>query len=226
MLRYIVFFLFIPYMAMGQTIYNPYGNNLPSTKVGGNNYLEINNQGRVTAIGDSAVWYKEIIVRPGAAIRNPVSSKPDIIEWNSVGQTFSFDATTNESLFFHVEIPHDIKINTNLNAHVHWMPSTTNAGTVRFKIAWMSRAIDSTFVFTASDTLSAQQAGSGTLYKHQFLALGDIPIITNANGVSSLLVGVLLRDASHDTGTFEALYGDLGFHYKADVLGSRWEMVK
>ena len=59
-----------------------------------------------------------------------------------------------------------------------------------------------------------------------FLALGDIPIITNANGVSSLLVGVLLRDAAHDTGTFEALYGDLDFHYKADVLGSRWEMVK
>jgi hypothetical protein len=181
-------------------------------------------KGRFMAVGDSAVFWREIFVTPTSVRINPASSKPDYGTWLFSGQSYLFDAASPESLYFDVEIPHDHKTGTPLNVHVHWAPTTTNTGACAWKIAWMVKDINSVFAFTASDTLSVRQAGSGTAYTHQIAGLGSIDM-TGISKVSALMSGVLIRDANKNSDSFtgEAVFLDIGFHYQADKLGSWWE---
>lgn len=192
-------------------------------------YLNIDNYGRITAIGDSAYWWKEIIVRVTATARNAASVKPDFVQWGTLGQGYSFDAATAESLYFSFEIPHDALVGAGqvLDTHVHWGASTTDTGNCAWKVAWTIANVNGTFTNAAGDTISARQAGTGTARQNQYLDLGNISLAA-VTGVSSIVTACILRDAakSSDTFTGEAYLLDIGFHYKANVLGSRWETIK
>jgi hypothetical protein len=191
------------------------------------NYMSTDPYGRYIATGDSAVAWGELFVTPSAVRVNPVNTKPDYGTWLFPGQTYSFDASSAESLYFHVEVPHNHRTGTALHAHVHWAPSTTHTGDCAWKIAWMVQDVNDTFAFTAGDTLSVRDAGDGTANKHQYVELGEISM-AGVSGVSAVLSGVLIRDAAmaSDSFTGEAYYLDLGFHYQIDSFGSRWETLK
>jgi hypothetical protein len=138
-----------------------------------------------------------------------------------------FDSAAPESVFFQAEVYHDWKASTFLDAHFHWAPTTANTGSVAFKLAWMVQQISGTFAFSAGDTLSARQAGSGTAFNHQFCDLGYVSM-AGITGISAIISGVLVRDANlnSDTYTGDAALLDIGFHYRKNAFGSRWEEQK
>jgi hypothetical protein len=172
------------------------------------------------------VW-DEIVIRANAVRVNPVNTKPDYGTWLFPGQTYLFDAATAESVYFNAEIHHDWLVGDPIECHVHWVPLTTNTGDVAWKIAFMRTDINGTFSFTAGDTLSVRQAGSGTAYKHQLANFGSVTMsgITNASAVIS---GVLIRDGdlNSDGYTGDAALLDIGFHYRKNTMGSFYEFQK
>lgn len=183
--------------------------------------------GRYKAFGDSSLAYGEMVVTPNATRINPANTKPDYGIWLWPAHTYLFDAAAPESLFFEVELPHDHKTGTAIDAHVHWGATSTDAGNVAWKLVYSIKDIGGTFAFAAGDTLSARQAGSGTAGQNQFCDLGDVST-TSILGVSAILTGILYRDAARgsDTYTGDAALLNIGFHYRKDVFGSRWETIK
>ena len=190
-------------------------------------YFALDQHGRYSAVGDSALAWREVVVDPQSVRVNPVNAKPDYGTWLFPGQTFMFDASSAESLYFEIELPHDAKLGSSIEAHVHWAPSSDNTGNVAWKLAWMMADIDSVFAFTAGDTLSVRDAGVGVPYTHQLADFGSISMGGIAE-VSAIMSGVLIRDAARNSDTFtgEAIFLDLGFHYLSDSYGSRWEYKK
>lgn len=190
-------------------------------------YAPFDSQGRLQAKGDSALVWDEIVIRPSSVRYSPVSTKPDWGYWLFPGMTYLMDAANPESLYFHCEIHHDKLIGDPLHVHVHWSPLTTDTGKVAWKIAWMMADTDGTFAFAAGDTMSVQDAGDGTAFKSQYIEIGEIPT-TTVTGVGAIISGVLVRDGNlgSDTFTGEAAFLDLGFHYRKDSMGSKWELIK
>lgn len=215
----------------------PAGTGIGIGDVANGKYFSLDRYGRYTAIGDSAVAWDEIVVRPQAVRVNPVNTKPDYGTWVFPAQSYMFDAAAAESLYFQVEIHHAYRILTiidppykagsSLYPHVHWAPMTTDTGTVAWKLAYMVRDVNGTFAFSAGDTLSVRDAGDGTAYKHQLASFPTLDM-TSVTDVSAVITGVLIRDAAlnSDTYTGEAVFLDLGFHFQVDSFGSRWEFLK
>ena len=46
--------------------------------------------------------------------------------------TYLFDNSTDEELFFQVQLPHAWKEGTDIEPHVHWFPTNTDTGVVRW----------------------------------------------------------------------------------------------
>jgi hypothetical protein len=104
--------------------------------------------------------------------------------------------------------------------HIHWSPSSTNTGNALFNFEY-SRANKTTGTFGTSTVLSATQAGSGTINKHQYLTLGTISG-TGAK-IGDIIVFAFSRlgsDAS-DTFTGNCFVHSVGIHYQCDTIGSR-----
>ena len=206
-----------------RTDWTPDGN---VTRVGdkeSGNFIEFDQYGRqIIAIGDSAVVWGDVAIAPTNIRQNPLTSKPDYIAYLAMMRSFSFDAATSESLFFQLEMPHWYKIGTDISMHINWMPTTTNTGLCAWKVGWMIMEDGGTAAFAATDTVSATQAGSGTILEHQHLDIGLIDM-SGISLLSSVVTGYLTRDANLNSDTFtgEAIYGAIGFHYQMDSNGSR-----
>lgn len=147
---------------------------------------------------------------------------------NGAGSTglyaYAFDAGTEQEVFFAVEMPHGWKLESDLDVHVHWMPSSTNTGNVVWGLEYYWSNIDGTL--GASTIATATAAGSGTAKKHQY---DDIVVISGTGKtLSSHLIGRLFRKAADAADTFTGLAYllTIGVHIELDSLGSREELSK
>lgn len=80
------------------------------------------------------------------------------------GRTFAGTGGTTEQLFGTEEIPHSYKEGTDLNFHVHWMPTTTGLGNVKRQLTyvWMNYS----GIGGTPTTISIIQAASGIAWQH------------------------------------------------------------
>lgn len=140
---------------------------------------------------------------------------------------FAFDKASDESVYLDIQIPHNYKLGTTMDAHIHWAPLDTNAGGVVWCLEYTIQDVGGTFGSTTTDC--ARQVGSGTAFKHQII---DIEAITGTTAVSAILEGRLFRDADSSQGKGTDDYDNDAFglsfdlHYQIDSLGSRQELVK
>lgn len=205
----------------------------------GTNNTTFESDGTMVFNGDATV-YSDIMVFPDATTRG--SSNPPT--WGGQGGAFfknngsgsqgvflwMFDKSTEQELYFTVQIPHSYKLGTTLYPHIHW---TTKSGTptgtdVVWGLEYTAVAIGGTFVnttvLTANSVIpSITPSGTG---QHLITSFGTIPG-TNL-GISSILICRVFRLAGSGSDTFDNETGLLGvdFHYQMDTDGSRTEYTK
>jgi len=136
-----------------------------------------------------------------------------------------FSNSTEQELYFVVQLPHNYKLGTNLHPHVHWLVDSAPAGgtTVRWGLEYSLVNIgdampESTIIYiTAEDPV--------TQYKH---ILSEFPAIdcSSINNISTMLVCRIFRDVANDDFADDAALLEFDFHYEIDSIGSDGELVK
>jgi hypothetical protein len=192
---------------------------LGALKFGGpSNYSEFEDDGTLRFNGGATVWND--INLPSTNLR-PGLSPPSFAAVLASGGLygFTFSATTLEELHGSGEILHGYKEGTDLHCHVHWMPTTTNNGVVRWGLeyAW----VDVNGVAGAPAIIYFNQAASGTVWQHH---LAPLPTITGTGRkIGSAFIFRIFRDAANiaDTYTGQAYLLQFGIHYEIDTVGSR-----
>lgn len=132
------------------------------------------------------------------------------------GRGFDGNATT-ESLHGAAEILHGYLEGSDIYFHVHWMPTNTDAGNVKWQLEYSWQQVNETF---ANPTIiDVVDDASGTAWDHQLAPFAAID--GTGMGVNSAVQFRLFRDPSEDTYGSDAALIQVGIHYQIDVYGSR-----
>lgn len=134
-----------------------------------------------------------------------------------------FNPTVQNELYFTVQMPHAWKYGTDLSPHLHWVGLSD--GGVNEKVRWGLEYTwqnlgtvygNTTIIYGDTNHLDEDIVKD----KHYLTAFPDIS--GEGNGISSMLVCRIFRDASNDN--YNDFVGLLEFdiHYQIDSLGSRF----
>jgi len=138
---------------------------------------------------------------------------------------YHFDKSTVEELFMVFHLDHDYKVGTAFYPHVHWCPTNTDTGTVRWGMEWAyaTRNDDTYSVFgngTPAQTTYTylEQAAGGTAYAHQVIEVADPGVTITGAEPDTLFWVRIFRDASHANDTYnnDAIGLSLDAHYQID----------
>jgi hypothetical protein len=189
---------------------------------GGNTIIETD--GSIYSYGAATVY--EDMKFPAQALSAGATPADPCAVIGSTLRTLCFngDATT-ESMELSAQFPHERRLNSLLHPHVHWGPSNTNAGNVKWQLEYSCANIDGTF--PASSTISVIDASDTVAHKHQIVSLPEID--TSLYGqISSMCLMRIFRnpgDGSDTYGSDAELY-EFDIHYEIDTMGSREEYLK
>ena len=163
---------------------------------------------------------------PASALRLGATA-PDAIGILGAGgiEALGFDGNaTTESVNGAAEILHGYLEGSDIYFHVHWMPTTTGAGNVKWQLEYSWSNGGGTF---ANPTIiPIVEAAGGTAWVHK---RGDLPAISGTGkAINSAVVFRLFRDPTdgEDTYADDAALIQVGIHYQIDVYGSRSVGVK
>lgn len=192
----------------------------------GGNFTEIGPDGTYVAKGSASVYRDEL---PSYLIPAAGGAAPDSVAHTIGGvarQLYSFDGNaTVEILSGSFEIPHDWKVGSEIEVHIHWRPSTTGTGNVEWHFDWeysppQGAPVPKTTLSGVATIPAAQQ------YWHKLDQIGLI----NATGFSlGGKIGFNLRRSpagTNDTYGADALLEQIAMHVEIDTLGSRQRYIK
>jgi hypothetical protein len=142
-----------------------------------------------------------------------------------------FSNSSEQELYFTVQLPHSYKVGSTIYPHVHWTTATgTPSGTnvvwgIEYTVVAIGGSFSTTTMLTSNTVISLIGTPTGT-GQHLITSLGNISG-TNL-GISSVLICRLYRATGDASDTFANEVGLLGidFHYEKDTQGSRTEFVK
>jgi len=146
--------------------------------------------------------------------------------------THMFSATIAEELFFAVQMPHNWKLQSDIEAHIHWIP--TAAGAAGADVCWgleySLAQIGGVFGDTTIIYGDVNHLAEDLVAKKQYLTeLGSIDM-NAVNTISAMLICRVFRDATGVGGTddyaADAALLEVDFHYQIDGLGSPTEYLK
>lgn len=148
-------------------------------------------------------------------------SNPDIIDLASTNlEVAAFDgSSTTEEVSGVVEINHNYEEGTDIVPHIHWYPTTADSGTVRWQLEYT--ILYSGDTASTSTTIAIDDATDSTAWK------GALTNFAAIDGTGLTIGGQihfrLFRDPTHTNDTYgaDAAAATLGFHYKADTIGSK-----
>lgn len=195
-----------------------------------NNDFVVESDGTMRLENNATVW-DDLNVFPDATTRSGSNSPTYSLFKNngsgSQGVLLNyFSSTTEQELYFTVQIPHSYKLGTDLLPHVHW---TTSSGTpsgsdVVWGLEYTVMAIGGNFpntqIIYATNVISEIGTPSGT---GQHLISGFPAISGSGLGISTVLVCRIFRAVAQSGDTFGNNTGFLGidFHYEQNTMGSR-----
>ena len=194
---------------------------------------------------DAATEWVEANTNVWDDIRVPMTSfkqggvnDPAFAQWKTDGGTSQgvylwwFSKSTEEELFFALQLPHNHKAGTDLHPHVHWTPESAQAGTtnvcwgLEYTVANPNQLFGTNTVIISSNVASTVE--SPVVNKHYITPLPVIDGTTFTN-VSTMFVCRLFRDATGalHTDDYDDRAGLLEFdmHYQIDSLGSTGEFT-
>lgn len=182
------------------------------------NNTEFEDDGTLKLNGTATVWND--INLPGGNL-HPGATAPTWGSFFASGgiEGYLFAAAINNMLHATAEILHDYKEGSDIIVHIHWMPSTTNTGVVRWGVEY--NWLEHEEAGGAPTTIYVEQAGSGVAWANQKAEFAAISGAGKTMGSSFILR--VFRDATHANDTFTGTAGfiQLGIHYETDTIGSR-----
>lgn len=147
-----------------------------------------------------------------------------------------FDSGIEEEVYCVVQLPHSYKLNTTIVPHVHWTPKITADGTpanqvVRWGLEYVWADTGQSFgntviVYGSTHTPADANVVAGKSYYTAFTTI--TPSASQGQGLSSMLICRVFRDATSPTDNYEHDAGLLEFdmHFGLDTVGSRTETTK
>jgi hypothetical protein len=179
--------------------------------------------------GDATVWDD---LRISGASSRLGATAPSLSAFLGAGgiKALTFDSGQHDEVHFEVQLPHNWKEGSNIYPHVHWTPTTADAGNVVWQLDYTWASHSGTFG-AAATMASAATAAGGTAWVHKMTDLlegGKNYIAGTGQGISSMLVCRLHRDAGKGADTLAAAVAFLEFdvHFEIDTLGSRTPTAK
>lgn len=155
-------------------------------------------------------------------LRDDLSGSPGIF-------AYAFDKSTEEELFFIVQLPHQWKEGTDIEPHIHWTAqSDVGASKVRWGLEYtwtdIGEVFGNTQILYGETTIPP--VGTVSAYEHAITSLGTIS--GTGKKVSSMLICRIFRDADASSDTFgsDAFLLEIDFHLEVDAMGSRTEYQK
>jgi len=206
-----------------------------------NSNLAIEADGTLRMDGAATVW-DDLMVYPDATNRGNSKApawggqSENAFKKNLAGTSqgvflWMFSPTTEQELYFTVQIPHSYKVGTDIYPHVHWTTATgTPSGTdvvwgLEYSIVTIGSNFPNTSTLTANSVIASIGTPSGT---GQHLITAFSPISGTNLTISTVLICRVYRAATDGNDTFANETGILGidFHYERDTEGSRTQYVK
>jgi hypothetical protein len=153
----------------------------------------------------------------------PAASSPDFDAFKNNTKAYAFDKSTDQGLHIIIHVPHDCKLNSTVDIHVHWSPKTAGDGStqVRWAFEYTRARLDTSAQFGATTVISAGDVASTNAFEHQMCTIGTIANVYPGEAI----IGLFYRDADGTSGTDD--YDDdafgvgLGMHYISDTFGTR-----
>lgn len=187
-------------------------------------YSEFEPDGTYKMEGNATVF--DDISLSGLSFSSSGSSIPDIINFvNSNALTYGFDGSNiTERLYITTEMKHDYKEGSDLEFHIHWTPTTTNIGNVKWQVYYTWQSKDGTF--PEPTLLTAISSSRGTAWQNTYVSLGTISGVGKT--INSQLLIQVFRDPTDASDTYvnDAAFIAFGIHYEKDTIGSRTLLTK
>jgi hypothetical protein len=143
-----------------------------------------------------------------------------------IGSYYSFDGgATEERLTIKIELLHGYKEGSDIEIHVHTMPSTTGSGNVIWYFDYFYSPVNAASI--AGGTLSATQTiAASTQYNDYTTTIGIIS--GTGRKIGDFIIGTLRRTPSGAGDTYGAdmLLKRVAAHAELDTTGSRQRYVK
>ena len=190
------------------------------------NYTQFESDGTIEFVGDATVWDD---LRVSAQATKVGATAPGWVAFLAAGNllTYGFDGggVRVEEVHFNVQLPHSYKHGSDIYPHVHWSPTTANAGNVVWQLEYTWANINGTFG-AATTIASTADAAGGTAWVHNMATFAAIT--GTGKTLSSMLVCRLFRDGSHGSDTYadDAALLEFDIHYEMDTVGSRQVAAK
>lgn len=210
------------------------------TTIGGaTDHTKFESDGTIVMEGAATVW-DDFLVNPDATSRGG----SNVPVWGGSGATafkkngssqgvflWMFSASTEQEVYFTVQLPHKYKVGTDLYPHVHW---TTATGTpTRTNVAWGLEytvvKIGGTYPNTIIATGNSVIGGIPTITGVGQHLITSLPVISGSGiDISTIIVCRLFRNVTDANDTFANEVGllSMDFHYEIDTEGSRSEFTK
>lgn len=177
--------------------------------------------GHLTLSGDATVWDD---LRIATSSTRAAASAPDFVKLLDNGSgsagvfAHHFDKTTEEQLFFALQMPHAWNEGSTIYPHVHWVTTGTHTGTVVWGLEYSASSIDGTFGNTT--IITGSDAGTGTTHDHILTYIGSGIDMTGLTH-SCMLQCRIFRKASDGSDTYDedAALLEIDFHYEINQLG-------
>lgn len=117
---------------------------------------------------------------------------------------YAFSPTSMNEVWVNFHINHDFKLGTAIYPHIHWSPTTTNTGTVRWGIEYTIAKGHQQSNFGATTTVYVEQTVSAAnQYGHYIAEVSDVDAISSAElEVDAVVLARVFRDAAHANDTF------------------------
>jgi hypothetical protein len=139
---------------------------------------------------------------------------------------WAFSATTEQELYFSVQLPHAYKVGTDVYPHAHFTTLGTGTGGVVWGLEYVAAPINGTYAATSTVIQATYTIATNSASKHMLLSLPVIP--GTSLGISSVIMCRVFRVAANAADTFAstAFLTDFDFHIQVDSMGSRQETAK
>lgn len=141
---------------------------------------------------------------------------------------FTYEAVVGneKEIFFEIQMPHTWAEGTPVIPHIHFSPTTTDTGTIRWGLEWTCASVNEAFPETQFN-YAERTIDSADQYGHRIPAsFGELDCSDKL--ISAVMLGRIFRNSSHANDDLNATVGFLSFdlHFMVNTLGSELEFIK
>jgi hypothetical protein len=155
---------------------------------------------------------------PASGINPPGAASDPTVDTTDGRLVFS--ASAENIVAIQVQMPHAWREGSTIHPHIHWSPTSTNTGNVKWQLKYKVANINE--VFPAEwTTITALQAGAGVSDTHQIVDFEDnLPMPGKTFSCMLLLLISRLGNDAADTYTGTAKLNEIDIHYEINGFGT------